>query len=312
MLKQNDLGRVAVLTGGWSSERSISLDSGSAVQAALQKMAYDSFMLDLADPKNLVQALQGNHFDCAFIAMHGKGGEDGCIQGMLESMAKSYTGSGVLGSALAMNKGLSKNVWSHLGMPTPSWQLLWPGFDAETVVKKLGLPLLVKPVSDGSSIGISLVERADELKAAHSLAMNGCAQPVLAESYIEGEEYSVAFVGDHIFPPIRIVLSGHPFYNYQAKYEDSRTRYSCPGDLSLAETAWVQSLAWRAAEALGVKGWARVDMRRDQAGKFWLLEVNTIPGMTEHSLVPKAAAAEGMDFNHLVAEIMHTSMAEAD
>lgn len=307
-MAQSELPRVAVLTGGWSKERSISLNSGRAVQSALRAMAYDSVLLDLATPTNTMRILQANNFDCAFIAMHGQLGEDGCIQGLLESMAKPYTGSGVLGSAVAMNKAFSKNVWKSFALPTPQWQLLWPGFNTDEVLEQLGLPVVIKPLAQGSSLGISLVAAAEELQDAWRAAMNGHGQPVLAERYIEGEEYSVAFANERVFSPIHVIpTAAQAFYNYAAKYEDTQTQYVCPANLSLGEIAQLQSLAYQAAEVLAVDGWGRVDLRRDRDGKFWLLEVNTVPGMTEHSLVPKAAANDGVDFNQLVLEILHTA-----
>lgn len=307
-MAQSELPRVAVLSGGWSKERSISLNSGRAVQSALRAMAYDSVLLDLATPTNITRILQAHNFDCAFIAMHGQIGEDGCIQGLLESMAKPYTGSGVLGSAVAMNKAFSKSVWKSFALPTPQWQLLWPGFDTDELLEQLGLPVVIKPLAQGSSLGVSLVAEAREVEAAWRAAMNGHGQPVLAERYIEGEEYSVAFVNERVFSPIHVIpTAAQAFYNYAAKYEDTQTRYVCPANLSLGELAQLQSLAYQAAEVLAVDGWGRVDLRRDRDGKFWLLEVNTVPGMTEHSLVPKAAANDGVNFNQLVVEILHTA-----
>ena len=310
-MKKNELGRIGVLAGGWSRERSISLDSGHAVHSALRAMKRDSVLLDPAERDAPIKTLQKHDFDCAFIVMHGAIGEDGCIQGFLESINKPYTGSGVLGSALAMNKALSKSIWSGAGMPTPPWRLLWPGFDVDNLVEALGLPVVIKPVNQGSSIGVSLVTGKDEVEDAWHAAANGGGQPALAEFYIDGEEYSVAFVNDLIFSPVRVVVSpDRPFYDYDAKYKDNQTGYCCHGDLSLVEASELQSLAYRAAEALGVKGWGRVDLRRDRRGQFWLLEVNTVPGMTEHSLVPKAAANDGMDFNRLVLEILRTAKPE--
>ena len=204
MSAKSSWGRIAVLAGGWSKERSISLKGGRAVHSALQAMAYDAFLIDLLDAQSTMQMMRKQAFDCAFILMHGEGGKDGCIQSMLESIAKPYTGSGVLSSALTMNKVLTKNMWRDMKLPTPPWQMLWPGFNPEEIVSILGLPLIVKPVDSGSSFGISLVNRLEVLPEAHLKALDGVVRPVMAESYIDGDEYSVAFVGDKVFPPIRI------------------------------------------------------------------------------------------------------------
>ena len=305
----NSFGRVAVLMGGWSRERDISLRSGQAVLASLQRAGVDAFALELSDGAGFVElaGLDRERCDRAFIALHGRGGEDGVVQGALEALRVPYTGSGVLGSALAMNKIMSKRLWRQMGLPTPGFLELAPGFVPEDVIESLGLPLAVKPALEGSSLGVSRVESAAQLPQAWEEASRyDC--PVIAERWIEGEEYAAGFIGDRVLTPVKLEYGAHEFYDYHAKYEDGGTRYLCPDGLSLVEIARVQALAWRAADALGVTGWGRADLRRDRAGKFWLLEVNTAPGMTEHSLVPKAAQAEGMDFDRTVLEILATSL----
>ncbi len=299
-------GRVAVLMGGWSKEREISLRSGRAVSAALERAGVDAFAVDLESGAGL-WSLERERCDRAFIALHGRGGEDGVVQGALEAMRVPYTGSGVLGSALAMDKMMSKRVWKQIGLPTPDFVELASGFDAEDVVETLGLPLAVKPALEGSSLGVSRVDSAQALPGAWREAA-GYGSPVLAERWIDGEEYAVGFLGDRILSPVRIECRGHEFYDYEAKYKDTATEYSCPDGLSAGETAKLQSLCYRAYDALGVAGWGRVDLRHDRRGRFWLLEVNTVPGMTDRSLVPRAAQAEGIDFEQTVLGILETSL----
>ena len=305
MLDPKSLKRVAVLCGGWSSERDISLESGAAVAAGLQKAGVAAFEMDLPEPRAAIDALRGADIDCAFIALHGTGGEDGVIQSILESLKIPYTGSGTLASAVAMNKLISKRIWLSRGLPTPSFIELYEGFDDAYVVDRLGLPLAVKPVAEGSSIGVTSIRDAGRLKAAwqNAVQYGGAA---FAESWIDGEEYSVAFVGERIFPPVQLKTS-REFYDYKAKYRSSDTQYLCPAELDLRETTRMQALAWSAAEVLQISGWARVDLRRDGNGKCWLLEVNTVPGMTEHSLVPLSAKAEQIDFEQLTLEILSTA-----
>ena len=301
-----DFGRVAVLMGGWSQEREISLQSGKAVLSALQGSGVDAFELDLKCGGD-VATLGGERCDRAFIALHGRGGEDGVVQGMLEAMRIPYTGSGILGSALAINKLMSKRMWRQTGLPTPDFMELARGFDPDDVVDLLGLPLAVKPVLEGSSFGIHRVDSAECLQAAWADAASyGC--QVIGERWIDGDEYTVGFLRDRILPPLKLEYDQHKFYDYQAKYEDSGTRYLCRDGLSVAATAQIQALAYRAANTLDVAGWGRVDLMRDRRGKFWLLEVNTVPGMTSHSLVPKAAQIEGVDFECATLEILATSL----
>ncbi len=299
-------GRVAVLMGGWSQEREISLRGGRAVLAALERAGVDAFAVDLAAGADLA-GLGRDRCDRAFIALHGRGGEDGVVQGALEAMNVPYTGSGVLGSALAMNKLMSKHVWKQMKMPTPDFVELAVGFESAAVVETLGLPLAVKPALEGSSLGVSRVDCAERLPRAWAEASR-YEGPVIAERWIDGEEYAVGFLRDRVLPPVRLEYDDHEFYDYQAKYEDNGTRYLCAGGLSPGETARLQALSYIAADVLGVAGWGRTDVMRDRRGRFWLLEVNTVPGMTDHSLVPKAACADGMDFEQTVLEILATSL----
>ena len=295
-------GRVAVLMGGWSRERHISLQGGHAVLLSLKSSGVDAFAVDIVSGADVVSL----DCDCAFIALHGKGGEDGVVQSVLEAKCIPYTGSGVLGSALAMNKIMSKRMWMQAGLLTPDFVELAAGFDPEDVIKELGLPLVVKPALEGSSFGVSRVDDVGRLFEAWQKA-SVYGSSVIAERWIEGEEYAVGFLRDCILPPVGLEFNGHDFYDYEAKYEDKGTRYICPTSLSIAETASVQSLSYLAANALEVSGWGRVDLRRDRHGRFWLLEINTSPGMTGHSLVPKAALVEGMDFDRVALEVLATA-----
>ncbi len=300
-------GRVAVLMGGWSREREISLQSGSAVLASLKNSGVDAFAADIASGTDVFTL----ECDRAFIALHGKGGEDGTVQSVLEAMRVPYTGSAVLGSALAMNKVMSKRLWMQAGLPTADFVELAPGFDPEDVVEQLGLPLAVKPALEGSSFGVSRVDRIGQLFEAwqRSSAYDSL---VIAERWIAGEEYAVSFLQDRILPPVKLEFDGHDLYDYAAKYEDDGTRYLCPCGLSVADTAHIQSLSYLAADALQVDGWGRADLRRDGNGCFRLLEINTSPGMTTHSLLPKSARAEGMDFDQVVLKILETAVEPED
>ncbi len=296
-----DLGRVAVLMGGDSAERQISLASGMACLAALRARGVAAEAFDPAERP--VSEL--NDHDRAFIALHGPGGEDGVIQGALQAMGLPYTGSGVLGSALGMDKCRSKWIWQAMGLPTPAFRVLGPDDDADAVIADLGLPLFVKPLREGSSVGTARVERAGELaEAAEAARAYGSA--VLVERCIEGPEYTVALLGQAVLPAIRIEVD-ETFYDFNAKYRSDATRMLIPCGLPAeAETA-VGALARRAFAAIGASGWGRVDLMADSDGRFWLLEVNTIPGMTDHSLVPAAARARGIGMEELVWRILLTS-----
>ncbi len=304
-----EFGRVAVLMGGTSSEREVSLDSGRNVLEALVGRGVDAVAVDGIPA--LVAALAGpsdGRFDRVFNILHGNhgGGEDGVLQGLLEAMGVPYTGSGVLGSALSMDKIRSKQVWQSLGLPTPGYVSLERGDDVVAAAHELGLPVIVKPACEGSSVGISRCFRDADLAAAVELAAR-YEGPMLVEKLIEGDEYTVAVLGTDALPSIRIVPAGE-YYDYHAKYVAEDTQYLCPGATGVVEQEF-GSLALAAFLAVACSGWGRVDFMRDRAGRSWLLEVNTAPGMTSHSLVPKAARNLGIEFDELVWRVLETSLA---
>ncbi|HUW75242.1 MAG TPA: D-alanine--D-alanine ligase [Gallionella sp.] len=304
MMKPNSdpasFGKVAVLFGGKSAEREVSLKSGAAVLAALLRGGVDAHAFDPA-VQNL-QALADDGFDRVFIALHGRYGEDGTVQGALELLGIPYTGSGVMASALGMDKWRSKLVWQAGGLPIPDYALLDEHSDWESVAQQLGLPLFVKPDNEGSSVGISKVKSAGELPAAYREAARH--DPlVLAERFIGGGEYTVAILGEQALPVIKIVPANE-FYDYEAKYLSNDTRYLCPSDLNAAREAEMQGLAKQAFALIGGQGWGRVDFLMSENGKPYLLEANTSPGMTDHSLVPMAARQAGMSFGQLVLRIL--------
>ena len=295
----NDYGKVAVLLGGASAEREISLRSGRAVLAALVRRGVDAHTFDPAERPLAALAQEG--FARVFIALHGRGGEDGTVQGALELLRLPYTGSGVLASALAMDKWRSKLVWQAAGLPVPPWRRLEAGFDAQEVVAAFGLPLFVKPANEGSSLGISRVESADELPEAWWQAA-GYDCPVLVERGIAGPEVQFPILNGAVLPSIRIEPAT-AFYDYQAKYFRDDTRYHCPG-LPPDEEVRLHPLVLEAFRVLGCEGWGRMDLMLDADGTPYLLEMNTVPGMTDHSLVPMAAAAAGLGFDDLVLQIL--------
>lgn len=295
-----DFGKVAVLFGGWSAEREISLASGKAVLSALQARGVDAHGVDV-DRDRLLN-LKSEGFDTAWIALHGAGGEDGVAQAVLEVQGLAYTGSRVLASALAMDKARCKAVWVAKGIPTPAYRLLHANTDFDSVIKDLGLPLFVKPAGEGSSLGMSLVREAAQLQPAWELARK-FDEDVLAERFIEGPEYTAAMLNGRVLPLLRIETT-HGFYDYQAKYEVEDTAYHCPCGLSEDEEARLAKLCSTAFDAVGAQDWGRVDFMLDEDGQPWFLEVNTVPGMTSHSLVPKCAAAAGIDFEELVWRIL--------
>jgi D-alanine-D-alanine ligase len=297
-------GRVAVVYGGHSAEREVSLISGAAVLAALQRAGVDARGYDLADGG--LSGLEALAPDRVFIALHGRGGEDGTLQGALELLGVPYTGSGVLASAVGMDKQRTKLLWHALGLPTPQSITLSAEADWEAVVEKLGLPLVVKPVHEGSTLGISIVDGAQALRRAFEEASRFDAA-VMAERFVEGEEYTVALLDDTALPAIRVEVPGG-FYDYEAKYHSDETLYHLPCGLNKELEEALGRLCQQAYAALNGRGWGRVDVMRDRAGAFWLLEVNTVPGMTDHSLVPQAAAHAGLDFDALVLRILATSL----
>lgn len=289
------IGRVAVLAGGNSAEREISLRSGRAVLDALLELNVDATLVDPA-----VSSLEDiARFDVCFIALHGRGGEDGVIQGALEHIGVPYTGSGVMASAIGMDKIRTKMIWRGAGLPTPDFYV------AGMRTRELRFPLMVKPAHEGSSIGMRRVENQQELDDAIAEAHRYDAQ-VLVEQWIDGGEYTVAILNGHALPPIRLETP-HSFYDYDAKYRADTTHYICPCGLAPDKEEELKALALNAFEQVGCTGWGRIDVMQERNGTFQLLEVNTVPGMTDHSLVPMAARAAGLSFNELVAEILLAS-----
>ena len=294
----SSFGKVAVLMGGRSGEREVSLKSGAAVLAALQRSGVNAHAFDPAE--KALHELQG--FDRVFIALHGRYGEDGTIQGALEIMGIPYTGSGVMASAVGMDKWRTKLLWRAAGIVTPNFELVDEDSDMDGIEARLGLPLFVKPANEGSSIGISKVKQRDGLKAAYEEAAK--ADPlVIAEKFIGGGEYTVGILGDMALPVIRIVPANE-FYDYEAKYLRNDTQYLCPCGLPQEQEDRIRAEAVQAFRVVGGRGWGRVDILMDEAGDHYFLEVNTSPGMTDHSLVPMAAKAAGIDFDTLVLEIL--------
>lgn len=297
-MSAKDFGKVAVLFGGVSAERAVSLNSGSRVLAALQGQGADAHAFDPAERP--LDELKG--FDRAFIALHGRHGEDGTIQGALELMGIPYTGSGVLASALGMDKFRTKLMWQAAGLPVPEYAVLTADSDFSQVEARLGLPLFVKPAREGSSIGITKVKTPGALKAAYEEAARH--DPlVIAERGILGGEYTVAIVGEDVLPIIKIEPATD-FYDYEAKYNRDDTRYLCPCGLPEAKEMEIRRQAQEAFRALGGRGWGRVDFLMDEAGRHYFLEANTSPGMTDHSLVPMAARVAGMDYPALVRQVL--------
>lgn len=296
-------GRVAVLMGGCSAEREVSLRSGNAVLEALLRVGVDAFGLDLSE--QALTQIMAEKIDRAFIALHGRGGEDGSIQGVLEWLRIPYTGSDVMSSALGMDKYKCKQVWHGLGLPTPASSLLSATTNAENLVAKLGLPLMIKPAHEGSSIGMSKVTSAGQLAEAYSEASQYDTR-ILAERFISGPEFTVSIVDDRALPVIGLITS-HDFYDFSAKYTATDTQYLLPSGLTAEEETAMQELALEAYRAVGCESWGRVDIMVDEAKQPWLLEVNTSPGMTDHSLVPQAAAYAGISFEQLVVDILATA-----
>lgn len=299
-------GKVAVLYGGDSAEREVSLDSGAAVHAALVSGKVQAELVDTKAPRWWNRL--GGEFAHAFIALHGRGGEDGTVQGLLQTLGVSYTGSGVMASALAMNKLRTKQLWRGIGLPTPEFEVLRENSDFAALVARWGT-VMVKPVHEGSSVGMAKVSSAAELKAAFAEASR-FDSVVLAEQCIQGPELTIAMLGGRALPAIRLETD-NVFYDYEAKYVSNETRYICPCGLTPERETELNALAQAAFDSLGCRGWGRVDVMQDGAGEFHLLEVNTVPGMTSHSLVPMAAKAAGMSFEQLVLEILRLSLETA-
>ncbi|MBA2659705.1 MAG: D-alanine--D-alanine ligase [Nitrosospira sp.] len=299
-MSNSSFGKVAVLLGGRSAERAISLKSGKAVLDGLRCRGVNAHPFDPAEQP--MEALRQQGFNRVHIALHGRYGEDGTVQGALELMELPYTGSGVMASALAMDKWRTKLLWQAAGINTPRHLLLNPKSDFDAVVKELGLPLIVKPSREGSTIGLTKVTTAtDMLKAYESAAKHD--MMVLAEQFIDGPELTVAILGETALPVVRIQAASG-LYDYQAKYVSEDTRYFCPSGLSAAKENAIQMLALQAHKVLGCEGWGRVDVMLDKSGKPYFLETNTSPGMTDHSLVPMAAQEAGISFEDLVLRIL--------
>ena len=297
--------RVAVLLGGESAEREISLRSGTGVLAALQRCGVNAFGFDPA--ARPLQALRDEAVDCAFVALHGRFGEDGTVQGMLELLKIPYTGSGVMASSVAMDKAITKRIWQQAQLPTPDFELLSEGFDADRVVQRLGLPMAIKPVMEGSSLGFTRVDRQSDLAAAYRAARR-YDKSVMAEQFVSGREFTCAILQDasgrpQALPVIEI-QAPEGRYDYQNKYFGDATRYLCPAPIDVALTQRIQSLSVDAFETIQCAGWARVDLMWDGKTDPMLLEINTSPGMTDHSLVPMAAQAAGIPYDELVLRIL--------
>lgn len=295
------LGRVAVLLGGGSAEREVSLMSGRRVLEALRARGVDVHGLDPRDDG--LKTLCEGCFDRCFIALHGRGGEDGCIQGFLDTLGIPYTGSGVLGSALALDKLATKRIWRACGLPTPEWIALEAGEEPpRDLFERLGGDFAVKPAREGSTIGLSRVRKRSGLQVALELAFR-FDRLVLLESWVEGVELTASILGGRALPLVRI-RPALDFYDYEAKYLSPVTAYDCPSGLDEDEESLLRRLCLQAFRSVGASGWGRVDLLRDLQGRPWLLEANTVPGMTAHSLVPMAAGASGIDFESLVLEIL--------
>lgn len=297
-------GKVGVLMGGNSAEREVSLKSGAAVLAALQRQGVDAHAFDPA--KRSLGDLAMAEFDRVFIALHGRYGEDGCIQGALELMGLPYTGSGVMASAIGMDKWRTKLLWQAAGLPTPDWALLEANSDFAAIEKQLGLPIFVKPAREGSSIGMSKVKQPDELKAAYEKAAEFDSL-VLAEKFVDGGEFTCAILGGQPLPMIHLVPKNE-FYDYEAKYLRDDTEYRCPCDLPAEQEKAIQVLCLRAFNVVGCQGWGRVDVMLDSKANPYLLEINTSPGMTDHSLVPMSARVAGIDFDSLCLRILEMTL----
>ncbi len=295
------LGKVAVLMGGKSAEREISLLSGAGVLKALRAKKVDAHAFDPAE-RDLTE-LKREGFARCFIALHGRGGEDGTVQGALEVMGIPYTGSGVTGSAIAIDKWRSKMIWMAGGLPTPRYRVLQAQDDWAAVAQDLGLPLIVKSANEGSTLGLTKVTAVAHLPAAYELAAKKYRDTALAETFVDGPEYTAGILGDSVLPLIRIEApQGN--YDYHHKYFSDDTKYLCPCGLPPQEEAPLRALSLEAFKLLGCSGWGRVDLMLDKAGKPWLLEVNTAPGMTGHSLVPMAARVAGLSYEDLCLKIL--------
>lgn len=302
--KPEQFGRVAVMMGGSAAERDVSLRSGAAVYEALKAKGVDAIALDVTESP--IEALAGLKIDRVFNIIHGRGGEDGVLQGVLEVLGIPYTGSGVMASALTMDKLRTKLCWKGSGLVTPLWCLLKDESDLDSCIENLGFPVIVKPAQEGSSIGMSKAGNRDELQKAFTLAAKYHCD-VYAEAWVNGKEYTVAVLDGEALPVIRLETP-NAFYDYEAKYQATTTQYHCPSGLSQEQEQFIKNVAVNACEVVGIKGWARVDVFIDDSEQYQLIEVNTVPGMTDHSLVPMAARKAGIDFEELVWRVLETSL----
>jgi len=303
-VSSTDYGKVAVLMGGLSAEREVSLRSGAMVLDGLLEAGVDAVAIDAG--RDVLDELKRVGADRAFVVLHGPWGEDGVVQGALETIGMPYTGSGVLGSALAMDKLRSKQVWASLGLPITEYAVIRDAAELPGILETRELPLFVKPGAEGSSIGVTKVETPDQLHEAYDTAAQ-FGGPVLAETFIGGPEVTISILGEEALPAIRLETP-RTFYDYAAKYESETTLYHCPSGLDATLEASLQALSLEAFRALDCRGWGRVDLLLDEGMSPYLLEVNTIPGMTDHSLVPMAARTAGMSFSELVMRILETSL----
>ena len=302
-IEQNDFGKVAVLMGGRSGEREISLRSGNAVLAALINAGVDAHGIDVDE--HIFNRLQDEKFKHAFIALHGRGGEDGCIQGGLEMIGLPYTGSGVMASSICMDKIMTKKIWLTMGIPTPRFSEIHDSTKFKDVANHLGVPFIVKPSCEGSSLGIAKITSEAEFVAA-CLKAHAFSGELMAEEWVEGSEYTVSVLDDEALPVIQL-QTPHDFYDFEAKYKSNDTQYLLPCGLEEMAEIQLQVQALQAFRATNATSWGRVDMMLDDQGKSWFLEVNTVPGMTDHSLVPMAAKHIGVDFQQLVLRILAAS-----
>ena len=306
MSNASKFGKVAVLLGGKSAEREVSLDSGKAVLEALLRSGVNAEGFDPQE-RSVTELV---NYDRAFIVLHGRGGEDGQIQGTLEWMNIPYTGTGVQGSAIGMDKVKTKQIWQGSDLPTAPYRIIGKDADFNEVIENLGLPLIIKPVHEGSSVGMSKVEKVEDLAAALEKATQHDAI-VMAEKWITGREFTISFLNGQPLPVIRLQPPADvAFYDYEAKYNRNDVEYGIPCGLSETEEKQLQELCLRAFQAVGASNWGRIDVMQDEQGNFWLLEVNTVPGMTSHSLVPKAANAVGYSFDELCVAILEQTLAE--
>lgn len=299
--------KIAVLLGGTSAEREVSLNSGNAVLEALRKQGYDAHPID---PKIFpVATLKAQGFDRVFNILHGRGGEDGTMQGLLEQIGLPYTGCGVMASALTMDKMRTKMLWKAFGLPVAEMEIVTTenrvNLNPMAVVKKLGLPLMVKPSLEGSSVGLTKVKAVEELESAVDFALK-FDRTVLIEEWLAGDEFTVPVLDGEVLPSIKILPEGE-FYDYDAKYISDNTQYFCPAGLTEAREQELRRLVKQAYDVVGCRGWSRIDVMADAEGKFRLVEVNTNPGMTSHSLFPKSAATVGYSFEQLVEKILELS-----